>query len=589
MPTVPRRRNVLRGQLVICGDTPLAFRLADELSSRYLQDVTVIVPSKKRNHGPQIARLPKVKVYEAAELNDETFRDVRADTARAVALVGNSEVGNVHAALRVQELNPDARLVIRMSNTSLGHRIRTLFNDCAVLSDGAMAAPSFVAAALGDLAPSHVRVAGRTLYVANRSDRAKTVICGLADTKRSDGNPRLLPVDQENANLVLAVADGTPRDPLSYHRPKPHRLVSLSRNLPLIFSPRLLQVVIALLAVIVAGSVALSITTSYGVGDAIYLVFLDIAGAANPDPALKGAAKVVQVMVTLASLAMVPAVTAAVVDAVVRARLADPLDRLRDPISGHVVVVGLGEVGLRVVAQLNDLGVPVVCVEANEDAVGVPLARRNDIPIVFGDATRVETLRTAWVSTCSAVVTLTSDDITNLEAGLSSRALRDNVRVVLRLFDDDLAGRVHRNFKIPVSRSVSFLAAPAFAAAMMERQVIGTIPVGRRVMLIADVPIAQGSELEGRPIRDAHQPGEARVLAVGRRGGPHFDWEPQDGYMLVRGDRLIFLATRAGIGRVRARSIRPAEKTPVSRPRPPHPGGPRVQASVPEPPPPEEP
>jgi Trk K+ transport system NAD-binding subunit len=548
----------MRGHLVVCGDTPLAFRLADELATRYLQDVTVILPSKKRNHGPQIAELPRVKVHEALELNDEAFRDVNAEAARAVALVGNSEVGNIHAALRVQELNPGARLVIRMSNTALGARIRTLFNDCAVLSDGAMAAPSFVAAALGDPAPSHVRVAGRTLYVARRSDRPTSIICGLADTRRSEGNPLLLPDPHESANLVLAVADKTPRDPLLQHRPRSSPLAALTRSLPLIFNRRLMQVALALLGVIVAGTVVMSITAGYGLSESIYFVFLDIAGAANPDPSMRGAAKVTQVVVTLASLALVPAATAAVVDAVVRARLAGPLERLRQPISGHVVVVGLGGVGVRVVAQLNDLGVPVVCVEMNEDAVGVPLARREGLPIVFGDATRKETLRSAWVSTCRAVVTVTSDDITNLEAGLSSRDLKDNVRVVLRLFDDDLAGRVHRNFRIPVSRSVSFLAAPAFAAAMMERQVIGTIPVGRKVMLIADVPIVPGSALEGRPISDANQPGESRVLAVGRRGGQHFDWEPQSGYLLVRGDRLIVLATRTGIGHVRARSIAPS-------------------------------
>ncbi|MCW2862228.1 MAG: hypothetical protein JWP48_3936 [Actinoallomurus sp.] len=556
----------MRGHLVVCGDTPLAFRLADELATRYVQDVTVIVPSKKRNHGPQIAQLPRVKVHEALELNDEAFRDVNADAARAVALVGNSEVGNIHAALRVQELNPGARLVIRMSNTSLGARIRTLFNDCAVLSDGAMAAPSFVAAALGDPAPSHLRVAGRTLYVARRSDRPKSIICGLADTRRSEGNPRLLPDPPDSANLVLAVADKTPRDPLNQHRPRRSPVAALSRSLPLILNRRLMQVALVLLAVIAAGTASLSIAAGYGFSQSIYLILLDLAGAANPDPGLRGGAKVAQVVVTLASLALVPAVTAAVVDALVRARLAGPLERLRQPISGHVVVVGLGGVGVRVVAQLNDLGVPVVCVEMNEDAVGVPLARREGLPIVFGDATRKETLRSAWVNTCRSVVTVTSDDITNLEAGLSSRDLKDNVRVVLRLFDDDLAGRVHRNFRIPVSRSVSFLAAPAFAAAMMERQVIGTIPVGRKVMLIADVPIVQGSALEGRPLSDANQPGESRVLAVGRRGGQHFDWQPQDGYLLVRGDRLIVLATRTGIGHVRARSIAPSESPAGWRP-----------------------
>lgn len=563
MPTVPRLLSPVRGRLVVCGDTPLALRLADELSTRYGQDVTVILPSKKRNYGPHIARLPRVRVYEAPDLDDAAFLAVQAQSARAVALVGNTEVDNIHAALRLQELNPGVRLVIRMSNTTLGHRIRTLFNDCAVLSDGAMAAPSFVAAALGDLPPTHVRVAGRTLYVARRSDRARHVICGLADTRTSEDSPRPLPVDQENADLVLAVAHGASRDPLGQDR---HGIpmAALTGNLRLILSRRLLQVALALLALIVVGSAVLYLTSRNGrghggLGYAIYLILLDIAGAANPERSLSGPAKATQVVVTLASLALVPAITAAVVDAVVRARLAGPLGRLRRPISGHVIVVGLGEVGSRVVAQLNDLGVPVVCVEIDEDAAGVALARRLNLPVVFGDATRQETLRTAWVGTCRAVVTLTRNDITNLEAGLSARALRDNVRVVLRLFDDDLAARVHRNFKIPVSRSVSFLAGPAFAAAMLERQVIGTIPVGPQLMLIADTPIGEGAELEGCALSEAHLPGEARVLALGRRGRPHFDWEPPEGYRLVRGDRLIVLATRSGISRIRARTISPPE------------------------------
>jgi hypothetical protein len=63
-----------------------------------------------------------------------------------------------------------------------------------VLSGSSMAAPSFVAAALGEPAPSHVRVAGRTLYVVRGGaiDR-RHVICGLAVTDDDPLSPALLP------------------------------------------------------------------------------------------------------------------------------------------------------------------------------------------------------------------------------------------------------------------------------------------------------------------------------------------------------------------------------------------------------------
>ena len=84
--------------------------------------------------------------------------------------------------------------MVRIFNTSLGERMRTFFHDCAALSGSSMAAPSFVAAALGEPAPSHIRVAGRTLYVVRSSaiDRWH-VLCGLAMTDDDPLSPALLP------------------------------------------------------------------------------------------------------------------------------------------------------------------------------------------------------------------------------------------------------------------------------------------------------------------------------------------------------------------------------------------------------------
>jgi Trk K+ transport system NAD-binding subunit len=571
-----RRPTGDRDHFVVCGDTPLAYRLVDQLSREHGREVTAIVPSKKLNHGARLVLLAKgqsrIRIIEAAELDDDTFRSAHVEGARAVALVGPGAVGNIHAALRCQELNPDVRLVIRMSNTNLGHRIQSLFNDCAVLSDAAMAAPSFVAAALseeGERTPSHVRVAGRTLYVADRRDAGtKRVVCGLADTRLSESKPRLLPLDQENANLVLAIADGTPTDALSRHRKRRRRFGTMTNTLRATVNKRLLAASITLSIMLVAATVIFAISArdagyGGGWGNAIYLTFLDAAGAANADT---GAGhmlfKVTQVILTLLAIVLPPLLTATIVDAGVRARLGGADVLLREPISGHVVVVGLGEVGLRIVAQLHDLGIPVVCVEHNENAVGVNLARRLNVPIVFGDGTREDTLRTAWVAYSRAVVTATHDDVANLEAALNAKALRDNVRIVLRLFDDDLARRVHTTFKIAVSRSVSYLAAPAFVAAMLDRQVIGTIPVGRRAMLIADIPVLTGSSLEGRPLNDAHIPGEARVIALGRRGNPRTDWDFAGDDPLVTGDRIVVLATRVGLAGILNRANVPQPRAP---------------------------
>jgi len=143
---------------------------------------------------------------------------------------------------------------------------------------------------------------------------------------------------------------------------------------------------------------------------------------------------------------------------------------------------------------------------------------------------------------------LSTDDVVNLEAALHGRALNTGVRVVLRLFDGDFADRVERAFRIDVSRSVSYLAAPAFAAAMLQRDVIGAIPVNRRVLLIADLPVCAGSAAVGARVATLNATDGVRVIAVTHNGST--TWSPGPDLPVRVDDRLILVTTRDGLGRV---------------------------------------
>ncbi len=304
-----------------------------------------------------------------------------------------------------------------------------LFPDCTVLSGTAMSAPSFVATALGEPAPSHVRVQRRTLYVARPADVAPgAVIWGLATPDDDQASPRLLPPGAGPADLVLAVADGTPRNPLTRRRNPARATAGLLRRLVwhkfgLVFT--------ALLAVLWVGFGLLA--TRYALSNAVYLSLMDLTGSALTSPVDSGAEKTAQVLPTLDGMAFIPVITAIVVGA----RLTGSVRKEPRPPGGHVIVVGLGNVGTAVTGQLHDLGFDVVCVDNNPGAPGIPMARQLGLPVVIGDAFREQTLRAASLDTCLALVSLTSQDIVNLEIALNARALRDDLRIVLRLTDDD--------------------------------------------------------------------------------------------------------------------------------------------------------
>jgi Trk K+ transport system NAD-binding subunit len=280
---------------------------------------------------------------------------------------------------------------------------------------------------------------------------------------------------------------------------------------------------------------------------------MDLTGSAVTGGGVARPEKVAQMVLTVDGMAMLPVVTALVVGA----RLTGSARGEPRPLGGHVIVAGLGNVGTRIVGELHDLGFPVACVDSNPRARGIPMARRYGIPVVIGDAYTEPTLRAAGLDGAIALVSVTDSDMVNLETALQARSMRRDLRLVVRLYDDDLAQRVQRTVGNIVSRSVAYMAAPSFAVAMLEHQVLRTIAVGRHVLLIADARVESGSEIAGRSLADLERDGLVRVLALhshgaGPAGGtsasPSPDWSPPRDYVLAPGDRVIVVGTRAGLG-----------------------------------------
>ncbi|MEV7262336.1 NAD-binding protein [Micromonospora aurantiaca] len=545
-----------RPHYVVCGSDPLAYWVVRSLLATDSADgrvrVTLVVPGRRRSEGPDGRDVPGVRVVTAERLDEAAFRRAGLAGAAGLALLHQDDVGNMHAALCAQEVESRLRLVVRMFNTNLADGLRQLFPDSAVLSDASIAAPAFVAAALGEVAPTHFRHAGRTLYVARRDDvRQQDVVCGLAVTTDPD-LVRVLPADEAAADVVLAEATGRPAGTevaarrLVRARRRRQPVAVLLRAVRHFATRKIGIAVLVLLGVIAALGWLNARAADVSWSEAVYLTLVTTLTGQDPDVNKPVAAQVMQVVLNLAGLALIPLITAAVVDGIVNARLALHAGRVQPDRSGHVVMVGLGNIGTRVMAQLHDFGVEVVAIDKNADARGAPLARRLGVPLIVGDAGREETLRSASVDTCQALVVVSTDDGTNLRAALIARSLDPDLRVVLRLFDGDFAERIQQAFGIGISRSVSYLAAPAFAAALLDRAVVATIPVDRHALLVTEVPVVAGSPLDGSPLSAVARPGEVRLLAH-TRPSQKADWSADPRMVIQAGDRLTVVARRAGL------------------------------------------
>jgi Trk K+ transport system NAD-binding subunit len=554
---------------IVCGGNSLANRLVEELVTRYKVPVTSIVPPGDDPHISEIGkRLGADAVLVSDRLTEDALRSAGVARARGIAFVGGDDQGNIQAALRVQRMSRGIQIVVRMYNQRLGEHIRDLITNCVVLSASETAAPAFVNAGLRR--PATVQAGGRTLYIAQRQHtggaRELCTVAEQADPTDAD-SVSMLPRESGAAMRwierdVLRLPDaGGGQAVLSYmdHEPRV-RLPRLARlrwrllDMWRFFTSAQLRMVLAVSGAAVA-TAFVGIWLVRPIGWAVYETLMNLAGSAVPDTfgvrsgVGGGWQRVFQVVTTFGGILLVPIVTAVLIENTGSRRRGG--QRLPNAgIRGHFVIVGLGTVGTRAALLTADLGVPVICVERDPEAGGIDLVRSRDIAVVT-DASIETALAKARVDTCRAVLTLTGDDVTNLEAALEAHAINPNVRVVVRLFDDDFAAHLENTIDDLYSQSMSYLSAPAFAAALMGQEVRGTLPVYSHVLLIAEIAIAADSKLREQPLREIDADGEIRVIALRRSHQQDFTWQPADhGYRLAPDDTIIVAATRAGFRRL---------------------------------------
>lgn len=549
-----------------------------------------------------------LRVVESAEADDRALTDAGVERAAALALVHEDDETNIRAALTARRLNPRLRLVIRLYNRKLGQHLETLLDQAAavaepgldpekldaattVLSDVDTAAPGLAAAAVAGTSKV-VQAGGLLLHAVERlpapGEAPDPGLCTLAllsattgdpagcegSERSGDAGPRLLPDDRTVAAAVgraavtlEAVTPAGPAQPAT-------RLAASALPVASLFSRRLRWSLTGAAAAVLALALASTLTTGDHPLHAAYLTLLDIFAIGDPAVGESTGRQIIQILAGFVGLLLLPVIVAAVIEGLGTFRTATTLRRPPRGLSGHVVLLGLGKVGTRVLARLRRLNIPVVCVESDPEARGIAVARRLRVPTVIGDVTEEGVLEAARIHRAHALLALTSVDITNLEAALSARAVTPDLRVVLRLYDDDFATAVFRTLRtahpaaLTRSRSVSHLAAPAFAGAMLGRQVLGAVPVERRVLLFAAVDVADHPLLDGLTVAEAFHPGNWRVIAMdasaagrsaARAGAAARDpgWRLDPERVLGPGDRVVVAATRRGLAELLGRGVRP--------------------------------
>lgn len=120
-----------------------------------------------------------------------------------------------------------------------------------------------------------------------------------------------------------------------------------------------------------------------------------------------------------------------------------------EELSGSIVVLGAGHVGLRVVRRLLSWDIQVVVVDNDiepdvRESLEAMLNADHALQIVEADGLEQRTLEMAGIREATAFIACTGDDPTNLYAIMRARAMNSDMQIVIRVWDDSFNEQIEQ-------------------------------------------------------------------------------------------------------------------------------------------------
>ena len=371
------------------------------------------------------------------EPSDAELREALTPEIQGVAVLLHDDVKVLRYSLAAHHIRPSARLFAAMFDRTAREQLRGHVPDSVVLSPAAISVPSLVAAAIH---PEAAAIRRRGTQDENR---------WVSVTATDDNN--------------VTVTDYFAPEGLKRYG----RLGRLSGQLRAYDAGTkvLLTGIIGLISVIV-------LDTIVGLQHAHLLRALYDATrttATISAPALSDDEPWVLVWATVAALSVLTFTAmfaAGIVNYLLSGRHVALFGRRVAPRFGHVIVAGMGQVGLRLAEELRALGVAVIGIEVKPDARTLQLARAGGIPVIVGDAASRSTLKAARVEEAEALIAAGSAEWDNIAVAVSSLAIAPNTRLVIRAGTGDAIAETQSLFAIGAVVDVNGLTASFVTSAM---------------------------------------------------------------------------------------------------------------------------
>jgi voltage-gated potassium channel len=283
---------------------------------------------------------------------------------------------------------------------------------------------------------------------------------------------------------------------------------------------RLMFALAALASVMVAGTVGY-LVLGFGLLDALYQTVTTVTtvGFREVQP-LTAAGKVFTIALIIVGVGTALYTLGVIIETLLEGQLPEVFGRRRmeRKITGmreHVVVCGWGRVGRAIARDLVAMGASPVVVDND------PIRVENvQYPAVLGDATDDDVLDRAGVRRARALVAALDTDAGNLFVTLSARALRPELFIVARVRLEENADKLRRAGanRVVNPQSIGGARMAAFVLQPYVTEFVDVVMHDRGIEFrLEEIPVPEGSPIEGCSIREAHVRDRTGALVLALR------------------------------------------------------------------------
>lgn len=224
----------------------------------------------------------------------------------------------------------------------------------------------------------------------------------------------------------------------------------------------------------------------------------------------------------------------------------------------HVIILGVGHVGLRVTRTLVGMGFDVVAVDLKiKPEVDEELAKLG-VPIILSDGRDPNALEKAGLPEADAFIACTSSDQTNLEVIMRARDMNPDIRIVARMWDDQYAKQMKQFMDVQAVLSASDLAAPVFAGSAVGIEITQTLHINGVDYSMIRLHVEPGSFLDGGTVGQLQEANDMDIVLHGRDGS--VEVQPDSNMNVQGGDTLVIFARHARVIDIVERNRRVAKK-----------------------------